>query len=276
VARRAGPLPRALAQRAPALDILEVGRADSARRLSRTPLNTPRADDDDHEKAPIHWPGYAWATATSVALTLLCTPLASVLELSNIVMLFLLGVVGVAMRFGRGPSALAALLNVAAFDYFFVPPRLSFAVSDVQYVLTFAIMLGVGLLVGQLTAGLRFAAGVSTSRERRARSLFELTRELSAALESTQVVTLGAAAVQGHFGGHALVLVTDAADQLVLPTEPPEGFDAQVADWAFRHGQPQALRPPRWLRSPGTTCRCRRRCACAACWRCRPRSRAGC
>lgn len=237
------PLARALAQLAPALDILEVGRTDSARRLSRSPLGVAgaRIDSDDHEQAPIHWPGYAWAAATSVALTLLCTPLTGVLELSNIVMLFLLGVVGVAMRFGRGPSALAALLNVAAFDYFFVPPRLSFAVSDVQYVLTFAIMLGVGLLVGQLTAGLRFAAGVSTSRERRARSLFELTRELSAALESTQVVALGAAAVQGHFGGHALVLVTDAADQLVAPADPPPGFDAQVADWAFRHGQSAGL-----------------------------------
>ncbi|CAN7654795.1 DUF4118 domain-containing protein [Variovorax paradoxus] len=235
------PLPRALARRAPALDIMEVGRADSSRRLARAPIAATRADDDDHEKAPVHWPGYAWATAASIALTLLCTPLAHVLELSNIVMLFMLGVVGVAMRFGRGPSALAALLNVAAFDYFFVPPRLSFAVSDVQYVLTFAIMLGVGLLVGQLMAGLRFAAGVSTSRERRARSLFELTRELSAALESTQVVALGAAAVQGHFGGQALVLVTDAADQLVLPKSPPEGFDAQVADWAFRHGQPAGL-----------------------------------
>jgi len=237
----ATPLPRALAQRAPALDIMEVGHAESSRRLPRAPIHGAPADHDDHEKAPIHWPGYAWATATSVALTVLCTPLASVLELANIVMLFLLGVVGVALRFGRGPSALAALLNVAAFDYFFVPPRLSFAVSDVQYVLTFAIMLGVGLLVGQLTAGLRFAAGVSTSRERRARSLFELTRELSAALESSQVVTLGAAAVKGHFGGHALVLVTDAADQLVLPKAPPEGFDAQVADWAFRHGQPAGL-----------------------------------
>ncbi|MBN8755707.1 MULTISPECIES: DUF4118 domain-containing protein [Variovorax] len=235
------PLSRALAQRAPALDIMEVAPADSSRRLSRAPLEGARIDSDDHEKAPTYWPGYAWATATSVALTLICTPLAGVLELSNIVMLFLLGVVGVAMRFGRGPSALAALLNVAAFDYFFVPPRMSFAVSDVQYVLTFAIMLGVGLLVGQLTAGLRFAAGVSTSRERRARSLFELTRELSAALESSQVVALGTAAVQGHFGGHALVLVTDAADQLVLPAHAPEGFDPQVADWAFRHGQPAGL-----------------------------------
>ncbi|QNK69957.1 DUF4118 domain-containing protein [Variovorax sp. PAMC26660] len=238
---RAQPLSRALAQRAPTLDIMEVAPADSSRRLSRAPLEGARIDSDDHEKAPTYWPGYAWATATSVALTLICTPLAGVLELSNIVMLFLLGVVGVAMRFGRGPSALAALLNVAAFDYFFVPPRLSFAVSDVQYVLTFAVMLGVGLLVGQLTAGLRFAAGVSTSRERRARSLFELTRELSAALESSQVVALGGAAVRGHFGGHAVVLVIDAADQLVMPTDPPEGFDPQVADWAFRHGQPAGL-----------------------------------
>ncbi|MBB3643794.1 DUF4118 domain-containing protein [Variovorax atrisoli] len=235
------PLARALAQRAPALDIMEVAPVDSSRRLSRAPLQGGSVDSDDHEKAPTYWPGYAWAAATSIALTLLCTPLASVLELSNIVMLFLLGVVGVAMRFGRGPSALAALLNVAAFDYFFVPPRLSFAVSDVQYVLTFAIMLGVGLLVGQLTAGLRFAAGVSTSRERRARSLFELTRELSAALEASQVVALGTAAVRGHFGGDALVLVTDAADQLVMPDGAPQGFDPQVADWAFRHGQSAGL-----------------------------------
>ena len=102
-------------------------------------------------------------------------------------------------------------------------------------------MLGVGLLIGQLTAGLRFAVGVSTSRERRAQSLFELTRELSAALESTQVVALGAAAVQRHFGGRALVLVTDATDQLVRPLTPPSGLDASVADWAFRQGQPAGL-----------------------------------
>ena len=237
-----------LAEQAPALDIVEVGRADSTRRLASSPLglghragNDAADDDDDADRPRAQWPGYALAAASSVAITLVATPLLGVLELTNIVMLFLLGVVGIAMRFGRGPSALAALLNVAAFDYFFVPPRHSFAVSDVQYVVTFAVMLGVGLLIGQLTAGLRFAVGVSTSRERRAQSLFELTRELSAALESTQVVALGAAAVQRHFGGRALVLVTDATDQLVRPSVPPPGFDASVADWAFRQGQPAGL-----------------------------------
>lgn len=235
-------LTRELARHAPGVDIVEVARAESSRRLARArPGGRGDADVEDTDRPYARWPGYAWATGTSVAITLLATPLSHVLELSNIVMLFLLGVIGVAMRFGRGPAAFAALLNVAAFDFFFVPPRMSFSVSDVQYVLTFVIMLGVGLLVGQLTAGLRFAAGVSASRERRAQSLFELTRELSAALETTQVVALGAAAVQGHFGGHALVLVPDAADRLVMPAAPPPGFDASVADWTFRQGQPAGL-----------------------------------
>jgi two-component system sensor histidine kinase KdpD len=240
-------LVRELARLEPAVDIVETARAASARRLGRTLLGAARdaatgdGIPDDADRPHARWRGYVWATVMGVAVTLIATPLSSVLEQVNIVMLFLLGVVGVAMRFGRGPAALAALLNVAAFDFFFVTPRLSFAVGDVQYLVTFAVMLGVGLLVGQLTAGLRFAVGVSTSRERRAQSLFELTRELSAALQSAQVVELGAAAVQGHFGGQALVLVTDANDRLVMPASPPPGFDASVADWAFRQGQPAGL-----------------------------------
>jgi two-component system sensor histidine kinase KdpD len=213
----------------------------SRRRAAPRPGRRGASDAEDSDRPHARWPGYAWAAASSVAVTLLATPLAGRLELANIVMLFLLGVVGVAMRFGRGPAAFAALLNVAAFDFFFVSPRLSFAVSDVQYLLTFVVMLGVGLLVGQLTAGLRFAAGVSTSRERRAQSLFELTRELSAALETSQVVQLGADAVQGHFGGRAMVLVTDSNDRLVVPAEPPPGFDPSVADWTLRQGQPAGL-----------------------------------
>jgi two-component system sensor histidine kinase KdpD len=240
-------LTRELARLEPALDIVETARSESSRRLGRTLLGAARdvATGDhmpeDADRPHARWPGYVWAAAMGVAVTLIATPLSGVLEQVNIVMLFLLGVVGIAMRFGRGPAALAALLNVAAFDFFFVSPRFSFAVGDVQYLVTFIVMLGVGLLVGQLTAGLRFAAGVSTSRERRAQSLFEHTRELSAALESAQVVELGAAAVQGHFGGQALVLVTDANDRLVMPAVPPPGFDASVADWAFRHGQPAGL-----------------------------------
>ena len=230
-------LTRRLALLAPTLDIVEVGRADSARRLARV------VQRSDEEVSTWHddWPRYAWAVAVCVAITLVATPLFRYLDLANIVMLFLLGTVGVAVKFGRGPAALAAVLNVVSFDFFFVTPRFSFAVTDVQYLVTFAVMLAVGLLTGQLTAGLRFQARIASSRERRAQSLFELTRELSGALLGVQVTEMGAAAVQRNFGGQAVVLVTDAQDQLLQPTEPPAGFDASVADWAFRNGQSAGL-----------------------------------
>lgn len=235
---RGQSLTRRLARLAPTLDIVEVGDARSSRRLVPA---VQRSDDN----AAAAWygslPRYAWAVAGSVAVTLLATPLLDVFDLANIVMLFLLGTVLVALKFGRGPAALAAFLNVAAFDYFFVAPRLSLAVSDLQYVVTFAVMLVVGLLTGQLTAGLRFQVRISAGRERRAQSLFELTRDLSAALLHSQVAELGEAAVQRDFGGQALVLTTDARDQLVLPGQAPPGFDASVADWAFRHAQAAGL-----------------------------------
>jgi two-component system, OmpR family, sensor histidine kinase KdpD len=233
---------RRLATLAPGLDIVEVGRADSARRMAGPLQRTPGLNGVND---PAAWhgslPRYAWAAASSAAVTLLALPLVHYFDLANIVMLFLLGTVLVALKLGRGPSALATLLNVAAFDYFFVEPRLSFAVGDAQYLVTFAVMLVVGVLTGQLTAGLRFQARISSSRERRAQSLFELTRELSGALMSTQVVELGQAAVQRDFGGQALVLILGANDLITWPTQPPADFDSSVADWSFRNGQAAGL-----------------------------------
>jgi two-component system sensor histidine kinase KdpD len=71
---------------------------------------------------------------------------------ANIVMLFLLTVFLVAWLLGRGPALLAAFLAVALFDFFFVLPHFSFAVADVQYLITFAVMLAVALITGQLAA----------------------------------------------------------------------------------------------------------------------------
>ena len=230
---------RRIARLAPALTLVEVGQADSARKL--TTANRSVADDGNAVSWQSNFPRYAWATAAVVAVTLLAFPLFRVFDLANIVMLFLLATVLVAVKLGRGPAALAAVLNVAAFDFFFVTPRFSFAVSDAQYLLTFGVMLAVGLITGQLTAGLRFQASISTSRERRAQSLFELTRDLSAALVTAQVVEIGQAALRRDFGGEALVLAMDEQDQLPRIASSPLEFDASVADWAFRNAQPAGL-----------------------------------
>ena len=236
---RGRAMARRLARLAPDLTLVEVGVVSSTRKL--VAVNKTALEDLQVRDWPTSLLRYAWAASAVVAVTLLAFPLFRFFDLANIVMLFLLATVLVAVKLGRGPSALAAVLNVAAFDFFFVSPRFSFAVSDVQYLLTFGVMLAVGLITGQLTAGLRFQARISASRERRAQSLFALTRDLSAALVSGQVVDIGQAALQRDFGGAAIVLVMDEKDQLASTDNTPSDFDSSVADWAFRNAQPAGL-----------------------------------
>jgi two-component system sensor histidine kinase KdpD len=96
------------------------------------PLFTPlreRASD---------WLSYAWGLGSVALCTALARLLFSSLAEANLIMLYLLGVTVVAMRCGRGPAIWASVLSVAAFDFFFVPPYLSFSVSDMQYLVTYA------------------------------------------------------------------------------------------------------------------------------------------
>ena len=126
--------------------------------VTRDEARPAAASESEAEREPLAWRGYAGALGLCIVVTVVTTPLSHIFDLANIVMLFMLAVVVVALLFGRGPAVLAAVVNVLAFDFFFVPPRLSLAVSDVQYLITFAVMLVVGLAVGQLTARLHYQA----------------------------------------------------------------------------------------------------------------------
>ncbi|HQD14143.1 MAG TPA: DUF4118 domain-containing protein [Ottowia sp.] len=236
--RRAGrsrwrwSLTERLAELTPDMDVLQVPlpQNGAAQRPARA-----------HTPGPLRWSGYAAAALACAAVTLLATPLHGALELTNIVMLFLLAVVGVGLRFGRGPAMLAAFLGVASFDFFFVPPRLSFNVSDVQYLITFAVMLVVALVIGQLTAGLRAQAGAATERERRVRGLYQMSRELSAALMVTQVAEVGARFLKSEFGARAALLVADDDNHLVIQPGASAEVDLGVAQWSFDKGEAAGL-----------------------------------
>jgi two-component system sensor histidine kinase KdpD len=192
------------------------------------------------------WPGYAKAAVFSAGTALLALPLHAVFELVNIVMLLLLAVVGVAMRYGRGPAVLSAFLGVGLFDFLFVPPRFSFAVSDVQYLITFAVMLVVALVIGQTTAGLRYQARVAMQREDRMRSLYEMSRDLSAALLPEQVAEIAGRFLSAQFGARAALYVVEVVpatqeDRLGAPVAAgtlPQTLDSGIAQWAYDRGEP--------------------------------------
>ncbi len=227
-------LAQALAERGSDLDVLQVALPATAPAPSATSA-TPAAARDK----PVRWADYAVATAACMAVALLATPLLTVFELTNIVMLFLLAVVVVGLRYGRGPAVLAAFVSVALFDFFFVAPRFSFAVSDFQYLLTFGVMLLVALVVGQLTAGLKYQAEASTQREGRVRALYEMARDLSAALLPEQVAETGDRFFAAQYAAPSALLIAGEDDHLGAPLSAPgrplPAVDSGVAQWCFDH-----------------------------------------
>ena len=98
---------------------------------------------------------------------------------TNTAMIYVLGATIAGLRLGRGPGTFSAVTSVAAFDFFFVPPRLTFQVSDAQYVVTFLVMLAVTLTIGQLMANVRQQNRVAGARERRTALLYAMSRELA-------------------------------------------------------------------------------------------------
>ncbi|TMQ74999.1 Osmosensitive K+ channel histidine kinase KdpD [Candidatus Accumulibacter phosphatis] len=155
---------------------------------------------------------YLVAAALCTLTTLGTLPLRGLLDLANIVMIFLLTVFVAAVWLGRGPSIMAAFLGVALFDFFFVPPHLSFAVADGQYLVTFAVMLAVGLISSHLAALLSERTAEAQSREQETRVLYQLARDLGGALAADQVADM-----TQHFLGavelDVTVLVADASGQ---------------------------------------------------------------
>jgi two-component system sensor histidine kinase KdpD len=214
------------------LDVIQISLPSSQRTQTETTSTV--------SESPVAWQAYIWSMAICAVTTMLAMPLFQVLEQANIVMIFLLAVVAVAVRFGRGPAVLAAFVSVGAFDFFFVSPRFSFAFADVQYLVTFSVMLVVALVIGQMTAGLTYQARVAQHREDRMRALYEMSRLLSAALMTEQVAEIGARFLSAEFGARSALLVADDNNKLQAPmiTGDAPQVDVAIAQWSFDKVEP--------------------------------------
>lgn len=158
---------------------------------------------------------YFRAVLACAATTLLTLPLQGVVDAANIVMIFLLLVALVAMWLGSGPAILAAFGGVALFDFFFVEPRFSMAVADAQYLITFAVMLVVALVIGQLAARLREKALLAAAREAETRALYDMAKQLSGAIAAEQVADIVRRFVSARMEIEATLYLPRGDDELV-------------------------------------------------------------
>ncbi|WP_217705118.1 sensor histidine kinase [Peristeroidobacter soli] len=230
----------ALARKAKGFDVITIAPADSPKQVAVERSDVPEM------AMPVHWDRYAWALATTLICTLIGFSMQDSFEAANIVMVYVLGATIAGVRFGRGPAVLTAIANVFAFDFCFVPPHFTFSVADAQYVVTFAVMLIVTLVIANLMASVRQQTRVAGARERRTYLLYAMSRELAATRGIAEMARVAVRHVAEVFQCQAVVLLPDAAGKLKHPREVPEagslrGADLSIAQWVLDHGRRAGL-----------------------------------
>jgi len=187
------------------------------------------------------WP-YLHSVWVVALVTFLTALIRDFLGPINLPMPYLLAVVGVALQRGRGPATLAALLGVVAFDYFFVPPYYSFEVADTHYLLTFAVLLLVGLVVGTLASRTREQARAARRREIYTSALAVLSSELAAARDVDEIMQAIARHIGATFTRRVAIFLPgpdgDLQPRFVTPDLSLDENERAVASWVYRHGQP--------------------------------------
>jgi two-component system sensor histidine kinase KdpD len=231
-----------LVRRARDFDVLVIA---APQRGAADPVTASRASAPA-DAQPIRWDRYAWALTSALVCTAAAFLMYPRFELSNLVMVYLLGVTLAGLRLGRGPAALTAVLNVAAFDFFFVPPRFSFAVSDAQYLVTFVVMLIIALVIANLMASVRQQTRVAGARERRTALLYGMSRELAVTRGVGSMARVAVKHVAEVFDCLVTVLLPDGAGKLHYPHEDPlevslRGADLAIAQWVVEHGRRAGL-----------------------------------
>jgi len=187
------------------------------------------------------WREYGLAVAIVGFATLIGLALRPYCAATNLAMVYLLGVVAVATRCSRRVSVMASFLSVAAFDFFCVPPYLTFQVSEYEYLITFAGMLVVALVISAQTSRIRAQAVRAEERESDTQALYRLSRRLSTTTRVFDAARAAAEVAQEVFGAPVTIFLPEdqrisfrrrTSDQLLISTA-----EEEIAQQVFDHGR---------------------------------------
>lgn len=192
---------------------------------------------------------YGWSIAAVAVCTIVAWVISPYVDLANSIMIYLLGVIAIATRGGRGPSIMMVILSVAAFDFFFVPPRFTFAVEGLHYLLTFAVMFVVGLVISSLTVRRQEQVQAARIRERRTAALYALSRELVSVGGLEQLLPVAVHNIYHTFESQVIIFLPVSSGRLqtwgsvsgwmnsINPQSiyAPSTADQGVAQWVFEH-----------------------------------------
>jgi two-component system sensor histidine kinase KdpD len=219
-------------------DIDIYATAGEAEKLEAPPKVKPR-------RQPLELVGYAAAAGSAAVTTLVAFVLFGRENLADVVMTYLLGIVLVSMRFGFRVSVAGAVASVLAFDFFFIPPYLTFSVADFRHIVTFTVMLFVAVVITWLTQRARDQAEVARRSERRTAVLYAMSRELSRTEGLSALTRVAARHVEQVFESRVAVFsLADGkvrVDYVTAGFEPPVDKDEGAVRWVQSHRKEAGL-----------------------------------
>lgn len=182
------------------------------------------------------------ATALVAVATGIGTILTDLTTIPNLSIVYLLAVLLTAVRFGIWPAIYASVLSFGAYNFFFINPLYTFTIAEPYELLALAIFLLVAIITSAVAGRARYQAGVSASRMRAMRRLYEFTRRLSGLATPDAVAEGAASEMHISLARSIVVLLENHADLDLVAAWPPEdSLDAAAmtaARWAYQHNEP--------------------------------------
>ncbi|HEY4016431.1 MAG TPA: sensor histidine kinase KdpD [Polyangiaceae bacterium] len=219
------------------IDVYVIAGSEAA-----APSSTPREPTPRPKTNPSE---YAAAAAAVALSTIAAWLLFGRSELADVVMVLLLGIVFISMRYGYGPALFAAVASVVSFDFFFIPPYRSFAVSDFRHIVTFIVMFLVAGILSHMGRRIRDQADAARQRERRTASLYAISRELAVAQALDGLLSVAARHLRDVFDTSVTFLLPGEGGALRVAhadaEAPRDEKELGVAEWVWTHQRPAGL-----------------------------------
>ncbi|SDX96648.1 ATP-binding protein [Paenibacillus sp. CF384] len=186
---------------------------------------------------------YVWVTLCVTLLTIVLHAFELAFDMVNIALIYLFPVLFSAVYWGLGPSFYAAALGVIAFDFFFVPPFLSFTVEDLRYLFSFVVYLAVAALTASLAARLKQQLLLAKQREAHTASLYTLSQQMTAIADLQSLLENVCRQVSTTINSQVALYLPDSQDELTLAASSASGdwgkgeSETAIAKWVYAHGE---------------------------------------
>jgi two-component system sensor histidine kinase KdpD len=173
---------------------------------------------------------------------LIMLPLGARLAHANVILMYLLAIIVLNQGRSITSAVIAALMATISYDFFFVPPIFSFAVSDLQYIFTFLAMAGVGAAFSIVNGNLRFQVSQLLSTQTQLRLLYQFSKTLAEAMIEQQVIEACNEFIPRLFQARFSLLLPNLNEELnEVTNQLDSNLDVTIARWVFDNAQPAGL-----------------------------------